>query len=354
MKWKWMVCAALLAGLLCSCGAKEAEEPPVQEEPGIMEQVTAGNAEELLSKLSTEEKVGQLFLVKPGTQGEVPVGGYFLTGEDLQTAAQLTQDMDKLNGAARVPLLFCTEEEGGTASQLAGKEGFALPQDSDLPASGSQGDPAQVKSASLALGETLYDLGFRLDLAPTADVGTSTAFSDNPEQAAMLISAAVEGFHEAGIGCALKHFPGLGEGMTTGETWQDMLTGAMYPFQAGMATGADAVLVSPIATPNATQDGLPACLSQAWITDRLRGELRFQRVILAGPLSDQAVTSVCQPEQAALTALEAGADLLLTPEDPAAAYDAVLAAVQEGAISQERLDQSVLRVLQLKEKYGLL
>lgn len=354
MKGKWILCAALMAGLLCGCGAKEAEEPPVQEEPGAIEPVTAGSAQELLDKLTTQEKVGQLFLVQPGSQGEVPVGGYLFTDQEIQTPDQLGQDMDELNNAARVPLLFCTQEEGGAASLFAQKEGFSVPQVSDMATLGSQGDPAQVKEACAEIGSALRDLGFQLNLAPTADVGTAAAFGENPEQAAMFISAAVEGYHQGGVGCALKHFPGLGAGTTTGATWQEMLTAEMYPFQAGMASGADVVMVSPIFTPKATQDGLPACLSAEWITGKLRSELRFQRVILAGPLSDEGVTGAASAGQAALMALEAGADLLLLPEDPTAAYEAVLAAVQDGTISQAQLDQSVLRVLQLKENYGLI
>ncbi|MFQ9860485.1 MAG: glycoside hydrolase family 3 N-terminal domain-containing protein, partial [Evtepia gabavorous] len=178
----------------------------------------------------------------------------------------------------------------------------------------------------------------------------------------MLVSAAVDGFHEAGVACALKHFPGEGSARwdsqtgraSTEKTWQEMLTCEIYPFQAGMATGADAVLVSHMTAPNAVQDGLPASLSREMITEKLRGELRFQRVILTDSLSAQAITDTYSAGQAALLAFQAGADLLLMPEDLPEAYDALLSAVEKGTISQERLDQSVLRILQLKEKYDLI
>lgn len=106
--------------------------------------------------------------------------------------------------------------------------------------------------------------------------------------------------------------------------------------------------------PNAVQDGLPASLSREMITEKLRGELRFQRVILTDSLSAQAITDTYSAGQAALLAFQAGADLLLMPEDLPEAYDALLSAVEKGTISQERLDQSVLRILQLKEKYDLI
>ena len=121
-----------------------------------------------------------------------------------------------------------------------------------------------------------------------------------------------------------------------------------------MASGADAVMVAHITTPNATEDGLPASLSYEMITQKLRGELRFQRVVITDSLSDPAITQRYEPGQAALLAFQAGADVLLLPQDLEAAYGAILTAVQEGPISQERLDASVLRILHLKEVYGLL
>ena len=186
------------------------------------------------------------------------------------------------------------------------------------------------------------------------------AFLGSPEQAAMMISATVEGFHQAGMACTLKHFPGYGDAVqdplsgyaTTDKTWEEMRTCELYPFQAGMASGADAVMVAHITTPNATEDGLPA--SYEMITQKLRGELRFQRVVITDSLSDPAITQRYEPGQAALLAFQAGADVLLLPQDLEAAYGAILTAVQEGAISQERLDASVLRILHLKEVYGLL
>ena len=396
MKWKWILCAVLMAGLLCSCGKKE--EPPIQEEPGAVEPVTAGNAEELLAKLTVQEKVGQLFLISPDaldttqtpqqrqdpnqpglTQVDAsarnvlkdyPVGGFVCTAKQLQDPDQLESLMTRLSQSSRVPPLFAIEEEGGSRSPFAGKETFSSPQVADMATVGADGDPAKAKQAGLALGSFLRDLGFHLDLAPVADVKTdpdnavlgNRSFGTHPELTAMLVSAAVDGFHEAGVACALKHFPGEGSARWdsqtgrafTEKTWQEMLTCEIYPFQAGMATGADAVLVSHMTAPNAVQDGLPASLSREMITEKLRGELRFQRVILTDSLSAQAITDTYSAGQAALLAFQAGADLLLMPEDLPEAYDALLSAVEKGTISQERLDQSVLRILQLKEKYDLI
>ena len=155
-----------------------AETAPVQEEPGALEPVTAGNAEELLDKLTTEQKVGQLFFVRPEaldpnrtleeaedpagpgvTQADpalqnslqqYPVGGFVLFGKNLESPDQLSQLMDTLSRNAAVPLLFSVEEEGGAATQVAGRPGFSVPTLESLADIGATGDPAQAKAAMLA------------------------------------------------------------------------------------------------------------------------------------------------------------------------------------------------------------
>lgn len=387
LKQKWVLPA--LAGLIvvmvvviCLLGRQGSggeEADFFQEEPGEVEQTTAGNAEALLAKLSTEQKVGQLFLILPDALTEeptatgtttlsakelkaletYPVGGFVLTGSNIQDKDQLNKLLGRLKKTSSVTPLFALQEEGGMGATIAGKEAFGLAKTETPAALGSTGDGAKVKEAATTIGKALADLGFQMNLAPTCDVGSALSFHEAPEQAAMCTSAAVEGFHEGGVACVLKHYPGQGgtnasEGASLTETWETMRTTSLYPFQAGMAAGADAIMVSHVTTPNASSDGLPASLSQEMITSKLRGELRFSRLIMTAPLSDPAIAQHYDSGDAALRAFQAGADILLQPEDLSAAYTAVLSAVKDGTISQQRLDESVLRVLQLKERYGLI
>lgn len=391
MKWKWILCALMMLSLLVGCGKQE-QPPPPQDEPGAVEPLSGGNAQEMLSKMSTEEKVGQLFFVRPDaldlslspqkredpqapglteakgdalkTLQNYPVGGFVFFDKNLRDPDQCGALMKDLTRMAKVPLLFAVNEEGGAASCIANADGFSVPKQKDMGTIGAAGDPAQVKEATASIGSYLHDLGFRLTLAPVADASTTPgSFHSDPEQAAMMVSAAVEGFHTAGVGCTLKHFPGQGAAITdpqtgylsTDKTWQEMLTCELYPFQAGMAGGADAVMVSHLITPNAAQQGdLPASLSREMISGKLRGELRFRRVVMTDNLSAPAITDAYEPGRAAMMAFQAGADILFMPEDLPAAYETILTAVKEGTISPQRLDESVLRILQLKEKYDLL
>ncbi len=403
-KTRWLslaLCAALVAGLLCGCGGEETtqvqEEPPIQEEPGAMEPERLGAAETLLAQLTTEEKVGQLFFVQPealeavaaeGSQtaangtvttassqalaalADYPVGGIIFFGGNVETPSQLADLMVSLSRHAEVPLVFSVDEEGGTVARIGNNGSFGVETFPDMADIGATGDPAQAQAVGQSIGTYLRELGFQLDFAPVADVNTNPnnpvigdrAFHSDPEQAAMMVSAAVDGFHQGGVACTLKHFPGHGDTAqdshygyaSSDKTWEEMRTCELYPFQAGIAAGADAVMVSHITTPNATSDGLPASLSYEMITEKLRGELRFQRLVVTDSLAMEAITDSYSAAEASLMAFQAGADVLLMPADLGEAYDALLAAVQDGTISQERLDESVLRILQLKENYGLI
>ena len=175
------------------------------------------------------------------------------------------------------------------------------------------------------------------------------------------LRAIVKMAHEAGMLCTVKHFPGHGDTgqdshygtATSYKTWEEMKAMEMLPFEAGIAAGADVVMTAHITTPNATTDGLPASLSYTMITERLRGELGFQGVIVTDALEMNAIKNHFAPAESAVAALRAGVDVLLMPSDLRAAFDGVVQAVEDGTLSEERLNESVRRILTLKQKAGL-
>lgn len=390
--------AALALCLLCGCTtAQDAAAPATTVIPTPTPTAPARDTETLLEQMTLREKVGQLFFVRPDaldpTQtpeqiedpdaagvtaltpsmeemlAQYPVGGVVLFGKNLTDPDQLTDFSAALRSAGRVPLLLSVDEEGGAVARLAGNDAFHLPTYESAAAVGAQGTQA-VTGMSATIGGYLAGFGIGLDFAPVADVNTnpdnpvigSRAFSQDPNLAAAAVAAAVEGFHSAGVACTLKHFPGHGDtaadshdgAVTTLKNWEELRDCELQPFVAGIAAGADAVMAGHINTPNATDDGLPASLSHTMLTDRLRGELGFDGVILTDSLSMGAITDRYTPGEAALLALDAGADILLMPEDLAQAFEAVETAVETGRLEESRLDQSVARILQLKTRCGLL
>ena len=178
---------------------------------------------------------------------------------------------------------------------------------------------------------------------------------------ALPICGACAGFADAGIACTLKHFPGHGDTsedthvgtVTLNKTLDDLLSCELVPF-AQNVNNAPLIMAAHITVPQVTGDDTPASLSSVMLTDLLRGELGYQGLIVTDSLAMQAIIDVYTPGQAAVKALQAGADLLLMPNGLADAYTAVLEAVQDGTIPQQRLDESVQRILQCKYQYGIL
>lgn len=354
--------------------------------------------EAVLRGMTLRERIGQLFLVRPDaldftlpqesiddsraagvtalTEGmrrslaDYPVGGVALFSKNIVSPDQLRAFIGAWQGASRLPLWIAVDEEGGPVARIGNHPAFRVPRYESAAAVGSTGDPAAAREMGRTIDAYLLQFGFNLNFAPVADVNTNRrtqlmgarAFSDDPAQAARMVEAAVQGFHDAGIACTIKHFPGHGDTAedshfgcaTTHKTWDALVRCEMLPFAAGIAAGADLVMSSHVTAPNVTGDGLPASLSGEMVTGRLRGELGFGGVIITDSLAMKAVSAFYSPADAACMALAAGNDILLMPDDLRQAFDGVLAAVHSGAISQSRIDESVRRVLTLKRSRGIL
>jgi beta-N-acetylhexosaminidase len=336
--------------------------------------------------MSLREKVGQLFIVRPESlepairydsdaelppyklqivsEGmrrrakEYPVGGVLLYGHNIAGPAQLKRFIRELKALPGAPLL-CVDEEGGRVSRIANNPAFDVPRYESAAALAAAG-PEATFAAARTIGHYLKEYGFDIDFAPVADVNTNPkniiigtrAFSDDPLHAAPLVSAYVRGLQDAGVTACLKHFPGHGDTLAdthlgfafTQKTWQEMASCEMIPFVEGIRAGARLVMAAHIATPAVTGNKQPATLSPVILTGKLRGEMGFDGVIITDALEMGAITRLYGSGEAAVRALQAGADLLLCPLDLCAAFDAVLDAVRSGVLSETRLDESVRRI----------
>lgn len=395
---------ALACGVLAGCApAASGTAPNPQPTASAGAQSTASPSAipaELLGEMTLREKVGQLFLVRPDALDpalsqqtiddadvsgvtevsetmaafleEYPVGGVVLFGKNITDEVQLRGLIAGLQRSSPVPLLIGIDEEGGVVARLANSPGFDLPQYESAASMGAQGTDA-VRAMSAEIGTYLAGYGINLDFAPVADVNTNPdnpvigtrAFSSDPQEAADCVTAAVEGFSQAGVLCCLKHFPGHGDTagdshdgtVYTEKTMEELRACEFLPFEAGIRAGAPLVMVGHIAAPNAVEGeerNLPATFSRTLITDVLRDELGFAGAVVTDSLAMGAITETYTPGEAAALALQAGADLLLMPAGLAQAYDGVLAAVEDGRLTEERIDESVARILALKQQAGLL
>ena len=218
--------------------------------------------------------------------------------------------------------------------------------------------------AGLNLGTDLKKLGFNVDLAPVADLGTnsknglgSRVFSSNANIAADMVSKLVEGLSEAGVGSVLSHFPGIGaydgKSALIKRSLSQLRKEEFLPFRSGIEAGADFILVSHHIV-SGIGDNLPCSLSYSAITGILRNELDFEGIIITESHMASAITKKYSAGEAAVMAINAGADIVLQPADLEEAVDAVCEAVESGEIMEKRIDESVTRILAEKAEMGLI
>ena len=381
---------ALPALLLCltlpACGRQEADAPDVPDTPAVDPAPPEKTPEELneerlnarIAEMTLEEKVGQLFFVRcPETDTVEDVetyhlGGLLLFGRDYKDAggAWLTEDaftsaLASYQAAADIPLFIGSDEEGGTVTRASRNPNlFSSPLKSPQELYAAAGMDGLLEE-TLRYNERLKALGINVNFAPVCDVSTdendfihARSFGKDAQATADYISRVVPEYESAGVACVLKHFPGYGNNVDTHtgiavdeRSYETFETSDFLPFSAGIAAGAPFVLVSHNIV-NCMDDTLPASLSPK-VHEILRGTLGFDGLIVTDDLAMDAVKSYAQNGSAAVLALRAGNDMIVT-SDYQEQIPQVIAAVQSGEIDEREIDAHVYRVLYEKQTLGLI
>jgi beta-N-acetylhexosaminidase len=373
-----LLCAVLLLATLAGCGGGTSQEEPednraATEETQVKMEDKAGEEE----RMSVRDAVGQMFVV--GMGGTEPdyyiekmirernIGGVLLFGNNMQSEEQtkaLTSALQELSMQTEpaIPLLVAVDHEGGEVQHAPWVS--AQPSAAEV---GDRGDPEEVRRIAQQIGHELRRAGVNTDFAPVVDTGSGAAigsrsFGENPELVASMGAAAISGFGEAGIVSSAKHFPNHGpatEDSHVGSSIVDhdmrtILREDLAPFRAAVEAGVPMVMAGHLVYP-AIDSERPASLSPAAIK-LLRGELGFEGVVVTDDLVMEGARRGGTTADATLQAVKAGADLLIVsgpPEEQAATYDAVVAAVESGEIPRERIDASVERIENVKSYYSL-
>ena len=253
-------------------------------------------------------------------------------------------------------------------ARIANNGNFAVEKFESMAAIGATGGAQNAYYCGNTIGTYLRRYGFDIDFAPVADVNTNPenivigarAFSDNPEVAAPMVVSYLQGLKDAGVTGCIKHFPGHGDTKADThfgyaqslKTWDEMLACEMVTFQAGIQWGTQLIMTAHIAAPNVTGTDIPATMSPLILQDKLRGELGYQNIIITDAMEMGAITQQYTNAEAAVGTLLAGADIVLGPQNFVEAFDAVVQAVQDGVLTEQRIDQSVRRILRLKRQMG--
>ena len=369
-----------------SNGADDSAGEGAGESQGPEDAAAAARAavDERISAMTLEQKVAQLFVVTPEalvegvsqvTQaGDMtregvaahPVGGVVYFAQNLldpeQTTTMLANVKQFYADSGNVAPFVAVDEEGGTVVRVAGNEAFSVQDVGDASALGSAGDTEAAKRAAEQIADYLALLGFNLDFAPVADVVNplrSDTMGLRSFSSDAAVRAEVEGFRDKKMLCCAKHFPGIGaaagdshEGAITIEaTSEELETVDLVPFRAAIEAGVPMIMVGHVSLPNIIGDSTPAPLSSAVVQSMLRDSLGYTGIVVTDSLSMGAITDHYTPAEAAVAALKAGCDIPLMPERFDEAYQGVLDAVRAGELTEERLDESLIRVLSAKQEY---
>ena len=359
----------------------------------------------IIDKMTLEQKVAQLFVVSPETLTGVdsvqyagdmtyqalqdyPVGGIVFAKDNIDSSSQFGTMTDNLQSYSEdisgLPLFLAAAEEGGSASVLGNNDNLdeyyensysddgsdyssssANSVHSDAPSMaeiGRKDDSTNAYEAGKSIGSLMSAYGLNLDLAPVADVlsGNSTGIGDrtfgtDAQTVSDMALEVIRGIQEEDVNAAMKYFPGYGAASSNmsgfpviNSSLDELKKKEFLPYSNAIAQGMDFVMVGHISVPNVTGDDTPASLSEKMISEVLRKDLGFKGIVMTDYLNDKTIVKNYGAADAAVKAIQAGADLLLEPDDLEAAYEGVLKAVKKGDITEDRLDESIYRILRVK------
>ena len=381
----WMKTAILFCGITLAACTND-DNPVVPP---------ADDVEEQLAQMTLREKVGQMFYVRPEALDttihwtshtelmplelrevndrmktlcdDYPVGGVILYAWNINDETQLASFIGQIRALNGSPLL-CIDEEGGRVARIANNPNFDVKKYESMEAIGNTGDPVNAYECGNTIGTYLQQYGFDIDFAPVADVNTNPenivigprAFSGDPAVAAPMVTNYLQGLKDAGITGCIKHFPGHGDTKAdthygyaqTMKTWAEMLQCEMVTFRAGIEWGCQLIMTAHISVPNVTGADVPSTMSSIILQDKLRGELGYQNIIVTDAISMGAITNQYSTAEAAVGSILAGVDIVLDPSNYIVAFEAVMSAIDNGTITEDRINQSVRRILRLRKSMG--
>ncbi|MFR1709707.1 MAG: glycoside hydrolase family 3 protein [Clostridium sp.] len=353
-------------GTSSSSGGKAEEITPEipSEEELAKEKITT-----ILNKMSLEEKVGQLFLARVPVENQIEditnyhLGGYLLFGRDFEnkTLDKVKETINSYQEQSLIPMLIASDEEGGTVTRISSllEASFKSPQEL-YKAGGIELIKEDVKNKS----KLLKECGIHTGLFPDADVATEKdafiyqrTLGVDAKATASYVSQVVKVLKEEKFGSTLKHFPGYGNNddshvgiVIDNRSLEELRQADLLPFIAGIEAGADSILVAHNIMNSI--DDVPASISTE-VHKIIREELNFKGVIMTDDLDMEGISNFISQEEAGLKAIEAGNDLILSSTYKIQ-IPYIINSVKSGRITEERIDESVMRILKWKNKLGIL
>ncbi len=384
--------ASTTASAGTSASADSSVTATVSDDPGTQEPDPDAFIRDMVADMTLEEKVAQMTVPAfnvwdenvSALFAETNPGGVILFAKNIKSEEDLknlTASLKSLSGD-KPEMFISIDQEGGIVQRITFSKKY--PKAADIGAKGSKEASYQN---GLEIGEELSEYGINVDFAPVMDVNSNPqnpvignrSFSDDPNVVSEMGIAMMQGLNDAGVIACLKHFPGHGDTSTDSHTSlpvvkkniEDLLKTELIPFQAGIDAGADMIMTAHIQFPNIVTEKVtslsgkeitpPATMSREIIRELLRDQMGFEGVVISDALEMKAVSGNFSLLDATCASVNAGVDMLLIPmrisdQKTINAYRTyisdIASLVREGKIPEERIDESVERILKLKNKYG--
>ena len=365
-----------------STSEEETQESIEETEPVVVEPTYEEKLDEIVNAaievMPLEDKVAGLFLITPelltGVRtvnkagettktafGKYAIGGVLLRTQNVKNKESFQTMLTNMAEYSRYPLFFAVEEEGGNNAAFA-KANYGT-KTSTAKAIAATGDAANAYQAGVTIGTYLRELGITMNLAPVADLANvdksvmaERSFGDDATTVSEYVLQMVKGYQEQGITPCVKHFPGMGSVTSDPEKGRvessrseaDIWGSEIELFHKLTEAGVPMIMVGNMAIQSLTGDKTPCSLSDKVVTGILRQQLQYDGLVITDMLSDKAITDFYSSKEAAIMALKAGCDMILCPESFEEAYEGVLAAVKDGTISEDRVNDSLRRVYRIK------
>ncbi len=369
-------------------GTKTSNEDTTQENPTPTElivQTLDQRIQKKLSGMTLKEKVAQIFVITPealtgyktvtaagsATHSALktyPVGGLIYFGANIVTPNQLkTMTSNTQKYAEEIEgmgLFLAVDEEGGTVARIGNNSKFTVKKYSNMASIGVAKDYKKAYEVGETIGSYLHKYGLNLDFAPDADVLTNPyntaignrSFGTDGNLVAKMDLQVAKGLADHQVFSCFKHFPGHGgtkgdthEGFAyTNRTLNELKKSELVPFQAAVNNHIPFIMISHISAPKVIGDNTPSSLSKVMITDILRKQMGYDGIIITDSMSMGAIVNTYGTKDAVIKSIQAGADLILMPQDFKKAYQGVLDAVADGTISEQRINESLERILRVK------
>lgn len=320
----------------------------------------------LLNDMTLEEKVAGMFMVSPesitgvGTViqagdatktaiAENPVGGILYSEKNFKSKEQFIEMLTNTKSFSKYPLFMAVCKESGQGTS------FGV---DPTPIASELTETDKVNEVYSLISEQLFSYGINMNMAPVAEISSEDGdeqlkgrvFSSDAATAAPLVNVAVQTMQGKEISAVLQKFPG--ESAKT-KTLEELRNSEFIVYEMAVKNGVDCIMVSHVVTNEIAGDGIPSSLSKVMITDVLRNSLGFKGIVITDSFKDSMIAEKYNDTEAAVEAIKAGADIILEPSDYKVAYEGILAAVAEGEISQERIDESLYRIYRVKYKNAL-